>query len=254
MQALSSLPRVVKTKSRSLPSTSLRVFDDFVPPFRRKGGTTLGMTNVACWGEVDGALAELAKLARERETLERSLEQAVARIESESERQRQALVMRQRQLEAALERFCRGQGELDRVDGHGRRSRRLLFGRVGYRAAQAVTIRDEAAALRALARWRAGRQFLRVRTEVDRESLRQFLLECAGKNGSGARMRRRLQRAGVKIQKREKWFYEIDGEAVERWSTHYKVSAYAGPPTPRLRRVQAVERWSTQRTQARKAR
>ena len=196
---------------------------------------------IECWGEVDAGLAELGRLAKQLEGVEQRQAEAQARIEAENAGERRALELRQQELEAAVERFCRKHGPaLDRVDGHGRRSRRLLFGRVGYRGSQAVEIRDEAAALRALVAWRAGRQFLRVRTELDRESLRQFLLEAAERNGQGARVRRRLGRAGIRVEQREKWFYEIDWEALERWSTQHSVPAYANPPAPRLRRVQAT--------------
>ena len=195
----------------------------------------------ACWGEVDAALAELGRLAEQLEGVQQRQADSLKRMEAENADERRGLERRQRELVESLERFCRQQRPaLDRVDGHGRRSRRLLFGRVGYRGSQAVVIRDEAAALEALAAWRAGRQFLRVKTELDRESLRQFLLEAAGRNGNGGRMRRRLGRAGIRVEQREKWFYEIDWEAVERWSTQHSAPAYANPPAPRLRRVQAT--------------
>ena len=101
-----------------------------------------------------------------------------------------------------------------RANGHCRRSRALLFGRLGFRTSQAVLVGEEAAALRALARWPAGEQFLRVRTELDRESLRNFLLSAAGRS---VPIRRRLRRAGIRLQRRQNWFYEIDTQAVERW-------------------------------------
>lgn len=196
-----------------------------------------------CWGEVDGVLAELGRLAKHWEEVRQRQTERLARVEAEGAEERRELELRQRELEESLERFCRRQGPaLDRVDGHGRRSRRLMFGRVGYRGSQAVVIRDEAAALEALAAWRAGRQFLRVRTELDRESLRQFLLEAAGRNGNGARVRRRLGRAGIRVEKKENFFYEIDREAITKWSTRYSVPAYAPP-----RRATAGRRSTRQR-------
>ena len=212
MQAFSSLPRAANGKRR-IPTTEAQ----------RSQRKTQRKT-IDCWGEVDVALAELGRLAKQLEGVQQRQLDALARIEAENAAERRGLERRQRELVESLERYCRQQGPaLDRVDGHGRRSRRLLFGRVGYRGSQAVVIRDEAAALEALAAWRAGRQFLRVRTELDRESLRQFLLEAAGRNGNGARVRRRLGRAGIRVEQREKWFYEIDWEAVERWSTQHSV-------------------------------
>ncbi len=242
MQAFSSLPRAANNKRRTFtaeahPSTALRTRS--TPRRPQKPG-------VECWGEVEGVLAELGRLAKHWEEVRQRQTERLARVEAEGAEERRELEQRQRELEESLERFCRKQGPaLDRVDGHGRRSRRLLFGRVGYRGSQAVVIRDEAAALEALAGWRAGRQFLRVRTELDRESLRQFLLEAAGRNGNGARVRRRLGRAGIRVEQREKWFYEIDWEAVERWSTQHSAPAYAPP-----RRAMAGRR----STRARKSR
>jgi len=174
---------------------------------------------VGCWGEVDGALAELGELERALGQVEAERLERLARVESELEEGRAPLEGRRAGLCAAVERFCRRQRPaLDWVDGHERRSRRLLFGRVGWRASQAVEIRDEAGAMKALAGWRPGRKFLRVRAEIDREGLREFLVRAHSLNGSGAGVRRRLGRAGIRMEQREKWFYEIDWEAVERWS------------------------------------
>ena len=170
-------------------------------------------------------LAELAGLEKALGQLEAGRVEGVARVEREAEVERGPLSQRREELTRAVERFCRRQKPaLDWVDGHERRSRRLRFGRVGWRASQAVVIRDEAAAMKGLAGWPAGRRFLRVQTEIDREGLREFLAKAAGRNGNGAAptpsaqgLRRRLSRAGIRMEQREKWFYEIDWEAVRRW-------------------------------------
>ncbi|MGH9787335.1 MAG: host-nuclease inhibitor Gam family protein [Candidatus Acidiferrales bacterium] len=173
---------------------------------------------MGCWGEVEAALAELAELEQALGEVEAEQVERLARMEQELETGRGPLDERRRELTGALERFCRRQKPgLDRVDGHERRSRRLLFGRVGWRASQAVVIRDEATAMRTLAGWRPGRKFLRVRAELDREGLREFLARAQALNGSGAGIRRRLSRAGIRMEQREKWFYEIDWKAVKRW-------------------------------------
>ena len=194
--------------------------------------TTRRRAVIGCWGEVEGALAELAEVERGLRQVEAEGEKRRAEVERQLEGTCAPLEGRRAELCVAVERFCRRQKPaLERVDGHERRSRRLLFGRVGWRASQAVVIRDEAAAMRALAGWRPGRKFLRVRAEIDREGLREFLARAQASNGNGAgvgvrpsarpaslRIKRRLSRAGIRMEQREKWFYEIDWEAVEKWS------------------------------------
>lgn len=168
---------------------------------------------VSCWGEADAALAELGRLGLRMAAIKERGAAAIARAEASAVAALERLAARQRRLERALERFCRRQGpELERVNGHGRRSRRLQFGRVGYRASRRVVVRSEATALRALAHWRTGQQFLRLRTELDREGLRQFLLQEP--NGT-LRVERRLRQAGIRLERRESWFYELDPRAGE---------------------------------------
>lgn len=172
-----------------------------------------------CWAEADATLAELGGLAMRLEGIERERQAVVARAEAAAARTSRGLEERGQALEAELEGFCRRHGpELARLNGHSRRSRRLLFGRVGYRRSQGVVVRSEAAALRALAQWRAGQKFLRLRTELDREGLRQFLVSCEGKKQGAKLVERRLRRAGIGLERRESWFYQVDHRAVERWS------------------------------------
>lgn len=175
-------------------------------------------TRVENWGQADAALAELGHLESRLEQLRQRRAAALARAEAAAAAAAHGLEARRAILENALEKFCgsRAAEELARVNGHSRRSRRLLFGRVGYRSSQAVEVRSEAAALRALAHWRAGQKFLRQRTELDREALREFLLRA---KPAGARFaQRRLRRAGIGLERRERWFYELDRAAIERWS------------------------------------
>lgn len=175
---------------------------------------------IACWGEADAALAELGRLRERLERLEERRAAALARVQANALEAERAWAARQRRLEAALERFCRRhQPELARVNGHSRRSRRLLFGRVGYRRSQSVVVRSEAAALQALAQWRAGQRFLRLRTELDRDALGRFLRDDAGARGDAAFVRRRLGRAGIRLDTRDLWFYELDRRALERWGS-----------------------------------
>jgi phage host-nuclease inhibitor protein Gam len=139
----------------------------------------------------------------------------MAKAEAEAEKASQPLEQEHAVLLTSLENFCRRhQPELGRLNGHSRRSRRLLFGRLGFRASQAIVVGEEAKALRALARWKPGERFLRVRTELDRESLRDFLLSSSRPL---AAIRKRLRRAGIYLERRQNWFYEIDPKAVERW-------------------------------------
>ena len=178
---------------------------------------------VNCWGEADAALAELGQVEQQLAAVEERRQEAAARVEAEAAQAARSLQRGRARLRSALERFCRRHyPAVSRVHGHGLRSRRLLFGRMGFRTSQAVVVQEEAAALRALANWRAGQQFLRLRTELDREALREFLL-ASGEAGNGTRtgldaqVRRRLRRAGIELAHREKWFYEVEWRALKRW-------------------------------------
>ena len=167
---------------------------------------------VESWAEVEAALVELGRL--EQAMLAIEVERATA-LERVAEAAR-PLEAKQAELEAALERFCRERwDEFARENGQGRRSRQLLFGRVGFRRTQAVVVRSEEQALEALRRWRAGRAFLRVRTELDREGLRQFLL-AGQRQGRRKEAEQRLRRAGIRLEAREAWFCELDAGALER--------------------------------------
>lgn len=174
---------------------------------------------VDCWGQADAALAELGRLQARLERLEERRATAVARAEAAAAESGQEWTAEQRRLEAALERFCRSRkaAELLRVNGHSRRSRRLLFGRVGYRRAHKVVVKSEAAALRALAHWRAGQRFLRLRTELDRDALGRFLRNGAEPRRDDAFVARRLGRAGIALSTRDLWFYELNPRALARW-------------------------------------
>jgi phage host-nuclease inhibitor protein Gam len=186
------------------------------PRSREQGGSAnAGHGRVCCWGQADAALAELGQIEKGLEAVEERRRRAMERVEAEAARNGQRLRQRQGRLLAALERFCRAhEEELARTNGHTRRSRQLLFGRLGFRTSHAVVVAAEARALRALARWRAGQEFLRVRTEVDREALRDFLLTQGNATPS---VRRRLGRAGIRLERRENWFYELDHQALARW-------------------------------------
>jgi len=174
---------------------------------------------IDCWGQADAALAKLGRLQARLAWLDERRAAAVARAQAAAVEAGRDCAARQRRLEAALERFCRKhQPELARVNGHSRRSRRLLFGRVGYRRSQPVVVRSEAAALRALAHWRAGQRFLRLRTELDREALGRFLRNGAETTRDFAFVARRLGRAGLTLDTRDLWFYELDPRALARWA------------------------------------
>ncbi len=186
---------------------------------RREKGARQEHSGIECWAEADAALAELGRLERTLEGIERRRTAEMAQAEQRAAEESQRLEAERERLAGALEGFCRRRGaELRRLNGHGRRSRRLLFGRVGYRASQAVVVRSETSALRALAGWGAGQQFLRTRTELDRETLRRFLAGRQAKAVPGRSLEGRLRRAGIELERRDIWFYEVDDEAVERWS------------------------------------
>lgn len=178
-----------------------------------------GAVRVCCWAEADANLAELGWLERQLAAIEERRARAVSKAEADAGRVGRALRTRHQRLAAALERFClRQEPELARVDGHARQTRRLRFGRVGFRHSQAVVIADDAKALRALAHWRAGQRFLRVQTELDREGLREYLLcleaDRTGVPRAGQATARRLRRAGIMLEQRTNWFYQINWRAL----------------------------------------
>ena len=163
------------------------------------------------WADAETALARLAELDRELEQIDALEADTIARAQADAEARRDRPAREQASAAGALERFSRrhlaSRGDLTSVQVP--KSRRLLHGRVGYRTSHAVLIRSEAAALRSLAGTREGRRFLRVSKVINREGLRAFLLK--GSNARvGARLRRRLQQAGVRLGRRDYWFYELN--------------------------------------------
>jgi len=179
---------------------------------------------VESWAAADSALAELGKLERQQEAL---AARRAAEIEAAARRWERAaarLEARQRHLATALEKFCREQAVAftDR-NGHrstalttnGRRSRSLLFGRLGFRRVHWLRVRNEARAIAALARSRSGRRFIRVESALDRDTLHQFLLQAT--NNGQVSFVQRLQRAGIRLHTHDAWFYKTNPEAVVRW-------------------------------------
>jgi len=179
---------------------------------------------VESWAAADSALAELGKLEQQQVAL---FARRTAEIEAVARRWERAgarLEARQRQLKAALEKFCREQAVVftDRngyrstaLTTNGRRSRRLLFGRLGFRRVHALRVRDEARAIALLARNPTGRRFIRVESALDRNTLHQFLLQAT--NNGQVSFVQRLQRAGIRLHTHDAWFYKTNPEAVVRW-------------------------------------
>jgi hypothetical protein len=170
-------------------------------------------------------LAELARLERSLAGIDASERRAKARIEAEAQSRRAVPASERDALAAALERFCRSElrrpGRL--ASGQGAKSRRLALGRVGYRVAHAVVIRSEADALRSLSATPEGRRFLRVSTAIDREALRAYFLRATGRGANAprrktqARLLRRLRESGVRLARRDYWFYELNRQALGSW-------------------------------------
>lgn len=177
------------------------------------------------WADAETVLATLGGVERELEQIDSLESEAIARTQAEADARRSIPARQRAALATALERFSRKQltsrGDLTSVQVP--KSRRLLFGRVGYRRSHAVLIRSESAALRSLAATREGRRFLRVTAALDREALRAFLMRetGGGKNGGSrsarGRLQRRLQRAGVRLARRDYWFYELNRETLGHW-------------------------------------
>ena len=209
-----------------------------IPPIpRHKAGTALKRRpgrKLLCWGDAEMALAELARLERKLAGIDSRERQAVVEAQAEAEGLRMGPRMERDELAAALERFCRRElrdgGRAGKALSSGQvvRTRRLLFGWVGYRRSQAIRVQSAAAALRSLAKSALGRRFLRVRAEVDRERLRLYLLQEARRRRDGSsrgdwggtpagRLLRRLRRIGVHLEQRDRWFYKLDREALDHW-------------------------------------
>lgn len=177
---------------------------------------------IEAWEQAEEALGELARLEVQLLLIEQEREAAEEKARSRADR----LEARHKGLAAGLERFCRERpGEFERRGRGGRRSRLLVFGRIGFRHSVGVTVADEARAVRRLEGTGAGDRFLRRRTELDREALRRFLLRSSPGNHSRARAHNRLAcglgrelgKAGIRLEARELWFCEPRPGAAERW-------------------------------------
>lgn len=182
------------------------------------------------WDDADDALAALGKLERKQALLLARRAQAVERFERRAEQ----LEARAHELASALEAFSRAQA-IEATDRNGRRttvlapgcrSRRLVFGRLGFRCVHQLIVRDPERAVTRLARNGLGEKFLRVETQLDRDALHHFLV--AAPNGAGRRLapqaaglaaaRRQLARAGIRLETRDAWFYELHPRAIARWA------------------------------------
>ncbi|MFQ5925905.1 MAG: host-nuclease inhibitor Gam family protein [Terriglobia bacterium] len=174
---------------------------------------------IQTWAEADNALAELGKLQREQARLSARRAKALAGIEQRAAR----LQARAQGLAAALEKFSRQQAvnstgpnsEPTTTLTASRRSRRLVFGRVGFRRVHRLAVRDAERAVRALRRNGLSR-FLRLEPELNREALHRCLLE-ARTNSHGSATPQKLARAGIRLTTRDTWFYELHRQAIERW-------------------------------------
>ena len=179
---------------------------------------------VESWEDAEGALAELARVeaALMAVELDRAAAEETARLEA------LPLEGRRERLASGLERFCRGRGaEFTERGRDGRRSRRLVFGRMGFRRSVGVSVADEQRAIRRLGRMKEGGRLLRRRIELDREAVRECLLRERAHNGGPSRRGGRschgrlateLHRAGVRLEARDNWFFELLRGAAERWA------------------------------------
>ncbi len=183
---------------------------------------------VDTWADADTALAELGKLEHTQAQLERERAQALARLDARADR----LQERATRLARALEGFCRAQAiEGTDRNGHpaallasGRRSRRLVFGRVGFHRVHRLVVADAARAVARLAQNGLGMRFLRVERHLDREALHRALLaspstsDGRARSGRARTLVRELARTGIRLETRDAWFYELNRAAVARWS------------------------------------
>jgi hypothetical protein len=182
---------------------------------QHSGQSARGIKPIRTWTEAETTLATLARLEQQLDQIESFETEAIARVRSEAESRRSIPASQRETLAAALERFTRKELATRRALNSVQvpRSLRLRAGRVGYRRAHAVVIRNEAAALRALAETRGGRRFLRVSQAINREALRALLMKAAS-DGSREGWRRRLRQAGVRLAERNYWFYEVRNGAL----------------------------------------
>ena len=130
-----------------------------------RGGRT-SATGPCNWEEVNQLLACLGEIDRQVRALQDQLQQKVAVLKQQWLEASLPLEGERKRLRDQMERFY--WAHRDEVLAAGRKSAELAFGSLGSRCSRGVVIEDAGAALNWLAA-NGLRQYLRTRTEIDRE-------------------------------------------------------------------------------------
>ncbi len=155
------------------------------------------------WRDVNERLAWLSETERQIRSLRDAFEQKVMALKQQLIEAIQLIEREQKKLEEQIERFY--WEHRDEVLASGRKSVELSFGRLGSRRSRSHLVEDAAAAQQ----WLSGKgltQYLRVRTDLDRESIRSVLL-----GGSGEKSFAELASCpGIRVRESEEFWYEVD--------------------------------------------
>lgn len=139
-------------------------------------------TALNSWEDADKALAEIAMLNRSIQTLDTAQNEAIDRIKAQTKEKAAPHISRKEVLEEALKVFC----DSRRSEFMDAKTKRLLFGSVGYRLTSRVVVKkvgDTMAALRDLGLT----QFIRIKEELDKEGLRTLDSETLANVGASVR-------------------------------------------------------------------
>jgi len=133
------------------------------------------------WDDINRRLARLGHIEQQAESLQARLDRKVAELKERTLEASRELEREREKLRNEVECFYWAHREEVLADG--RKSIELPFGRLGSRSSRRVVVDHPAAAQQWLAA-NGLEQFLRIRTELDREALRSVLLAGSG-NGNG---------------------------------------------------------------------
>jgi phage host-nuclease inhibitor protein Gam len=155
------------------------------------------------WEEVDQRLGYIGEAERQLESLRTEFDQKVAVLKQQFVEASQPITREKRKIAEQIE--CFYWAHRDEVLQQGKKSVELAFGRVGSRRSRSVSVEDAAAAQQWLARHGLS-DYLRVRTELDREALRAALLgsnEIAAQTPSDL-----LACPGIRLRDEEEFWFD----------------------------------------------
>ena len=157
------------------------------------------------WDEVNQRLAYLGEMERQIRALRDQFEQKVAVLKQQWIEASQPVESERERMQGQIERFY--WAHRDEVLAGGRKTVELPFGRLGTRHSRSLTVEDPVAAQR----WLAANgldQYLRMRTEMDREAIRSALLaEDGSGQGEAAAL---LACPTLRLRESEQFWYEAN--------------------------------------------